>query len=144
MKMMLLPMYIAVALFSVTATAGPKKIDCPKEIHGTESVVIADNSWSATRNERGRQLFDSVSVYWGHPRRMGALVPDESIERNLKRVSTWNLDASGKEEHWVACSYTDSLTLLTKVLPKNYKKCVLTTGLTPAGTKSRIESFVCE
>lgn len=144
MHMMPMPMYIAVALFSVAATAGPTKIDCPKEIHGTESVVIADNSWSVTRDEGGRQLLRSVLVYWGHPRRMGNLIGEEPIKRQQKEISTWNLDASGKEEHWVACSYTNSLTLLTKVLPKNYKKCELTTVLLPTGTKSSIESFVCE
>lgn len=144
MKMCLILTYSAAAFYSVIATAGPTKIDCPREIKVMESVAVVDNSWSATRNEAGRYLLDNVLVYWGHPRRMGNLIPDESIERNLRRVSTWNLDASGKEEHWVACSYTDSLTLLTKVLPKKYKKCELTTELLPTGAKLSIESFACE
>lgn len=134
----------AAALFSAATMAGPTKIDCPREIKVTESVAVVDNSWSATRNKGGRYILDNVSVYWGHPSRMGTLIPDESIERSLRRVSTWNLDASGKEEHWVACSYLNSLTLLTKVLPKNYKKCELTTELLPTGTKLSIESFACE
>ena len=144
MNMTPMPMYIAVALFSVAATAGPTKIDCPKEIHGTESVVIADNSWSVTRDEGGRQLLRSVLVYWGHPRKMGNLIGEEPIKRHQKEISTWNLDSSGNEEHWVACSYTNSSALLTKALPRSYKKCELTTELIQAGTKSTIVSFVCE
>lgn len=144
MKMCLILTCSAAALYSVATTAGLTKIDCPREIKVTESVAVVDSSWSTTRNEGGRYILDNVLVYWGHPRRMGTLIPDESIERNLRRVSTWNLDASGKEEHWVACSYSNSLTLLTKVLPKNYKKCELSTELLPTGTKLSIESFACE
>jgi hypothetical protein len=144
MKVSLMLACSAAALFSAATMAGPTRIDCPKEIKVTESVATVENSWSATRNEAGRYLLDTVLVYWGHPRRMGNLIGEETTKRHLKEISTWNLAASEKEEYWVACSYTNSLTLLTKALPKEYKKCELTVELLPTGAKLRIESFVCE
>lgn len=144
MKISLILVYSATVLYSITATAGPTKIDCPREIKVTESVTAVDSSWSATRNEGGRYILDSVSVYSGHPRGMASLIPDKSVVRHLRRVSTWNFIASEKEEHWMACSYINSLTLLTKALPKNYKKCELTTELLPTGAKLSVESFACE
>ena len=137
--------YSTAMLFATASTASPTKIDCPQTIEVMESIVATDNSWSVAQ-DRGRRgyFLDSISIYSGHPREMANLVPDKTIRRNQERKFTWNLHSSEKEEYWVACSYSNSLSLLTKALPKSYKKCELTEKLLPSGKKLKIERFSCE
>lgn len=135
---------MALGLFSLTSMAGALEISCPGKIDVTESVADTDGSWRVTEDEGRRGYFlDSVSVYSGHPRELANLVPDKTIVRNQRRKYIWNLIASTPEEYWVACSYTNSRSLLARALPNGLKKCELTEVLLPTGAKLKIDSFAC-
>jgi hypothetical protein len=145
MKLIVILILGVTALFSATSAADPEIIYCPPVIDVTESVATTDPSWTVTQDKGRRGHFlDSISIYSGHPRDIANLVPDNTTQRNQERKYTWNLSASKQEEYWIACSYSNSLSLLTKALSKTHKKCVLTEKLLPSGTKLKTEGLECE
>ena len=75
---------------------------------------------------------------------MASLVPDKSVRSGINRITTWKLPLSEPDGYWMACSYVNSMTLLTKSLPKKVSTCRLTEQLLRSGVPLKITSFVCE
>ena len=124
--------------------AGTTPILCPQELQIKESASTPDPSWEITSNlGAGGYPLDSVNLYLGHPRQLVNLAPDKTSQRKLERQYSWKLTPSS-DAYWVACTYANSLSMLTNRLPENLGKCALTETLLPSGKKLAIAEFVCE
>lgn len=146
--MIFLTSIIASALLMATggAIAAPSPANCPASIVATETSSAVLGPWEVVIDEsKGGRTLEQILVYSGHPRDMGSLMPDNSVKRNGKLVSTWQLtspDARGG--YWLGCAYRNSTTLLVRPLPASTKVCRLTQRVLASGATAGIELFACE
>jgi hypothetical protein len=130
-------------LLAVLPGVHAKEIVCPHQLQATETAEPV-SGWQAQTDlgKRGRFL-DGISVYSGNPEEMANLVPDSSLVRKGERISTWKLRAD-EHGYWMACRYTNSLTLLTRPLAPRFSRCELREKLLPSRARLSIGGFSCE
>lgn len=127
------------------ATASEIKIDCPESINSTESLQTTNDAWQVEADLGKRSRFlDTIAIYSGNPKEMASLVPNKIKQKNRKRTSIWEFSKSSAGEFWVSCTYTNSMLMLAKPLPKNVQRCELTERLLATGVSLGIENMRCE
>jgi hypothetical protein len=118
---------------------------CPEPPTVTESIVNGDAHWEAIRDEGKRGLhLESVSIYAGHPSRLGSLIPDQVVSKGRTRNSIWKLPATPNEEYWLACGYMNTQLMLAQRIPLGTKRCEVNESLLPNGNRLTINSISCE
>ncbi|MDY7576999.1 STY0301 family protein [Herbaspirillum sp. RTI4] len=133
-----------ICLVPLQALAAAIEINCPAAIEVNEVVNSPEPSWEVAQDRgRGGHRLNLVSVYSGPPQEMANLVPDKILQKKQQRKSLWKLTPS-EHRYWVACSYTNSLTLLARELPENIRQCEVTEAVLPSGQTLGVAGWVCK
>lgn len=136
---LLLILVIVVLPMSVCA----ENDQCPLSINVSEKIVSSAENWEGYVVPREHYL-DNVMFSNGHPSGLATLVPDKTIERKGKSVSTWLFPDNDSDGFWLSCTYHASSAIFTRRLPDGTKRCVVTSKLTKSGTFLQLEAIVCE
>jgi hypothetical protein len=134
---------LILVIFALPMSAYAENIQCPPSMNVSEKVVTSPENWEGYVVPKEHYL-DNVMFSNGHPSGLATLVPDKTIERKAKSVSTWLFPGNDSGGFWLSCTYHNTSAVFTKRLPKGTKRCVVTSKLTKSGTFLQIESIVCE
>jgi hypothetical protein len=114
-----------------------EEISCPISIKVDEKITDIPSSWEPVINPQGHHL-DNVALYYGHPKEMASLVPDQET----KDKAIWRFPNKESEKYWLACNYSGTEIMLVKQLPHGLSQCEVTYNLSDSGQLLSIKSVI--
>lgn len=104
------------------ASAKTFDIACPERISTAQRLLGGKKGWAGfVDSEPEHAYISGVSIYYGHPRDMAMLKPDEEMVKE----QYWTFGRSPEDSLplYMACNYHTTLVRLIRTLPPSTKKC---------------------
>lgn len=131
------------ALLIISTGGAAADLSCPDVITETPTVQEASKPW-VSLGEQGLRRLDHVAVYFGHPNRRGAQIPDKTLRSKSEEVVIWLVSATKDEQFWVGCAYLGTTALLITPIESVARDCRARYTLLPTGKRLKLQSFTCQ
>ncbi len=112
---------------------------CPEFIETTQSLKgsIQADFETITGAFQEKQRLERISVYSGHPKDGGTLVPDN--DEYSSKDPYWTFQVNDNRGVWMGCTYNNTTIILVRKFPTATTKCVLKYKLKP----KRVDVLSC-
>ena len=113
-------MKTAVVVLLIVAMKSAKAgttIACPEALK-VNATIQPPAGWEVIP-PKWKSSLDGITIYSGHPKELGSLVPDELPTKDGYDIAQWDTD----DNTWLECRYTGTHYTIARKLPKGLKSC---------------------
>ncbi len=104
--------------------ANENSMTCPPSIAVEQKSNAALEGWEVANDAVPHRL-TSVTFFEGHPNEKVSLVNDKEKRTKKEVIQTWQFQRASSN-YWLRCSYDRTSVSLSKAIPKDAARCVVT------------------